>query len=165
MERASGRGLTWEGVSLAGYEASRLRATQCADHMFVWARNRNYLIRPDIRRSAPDKGTELGHGPLPVLPRYFFHVCNGNGFIEDEEGVELPNEAAARKQAVQGARDIMTSDIRDGELDLSSFIEVEGEPPGTALHPGVRGRGQTYCQARGSATASRARQLAKQKHS
>ena len=59
------------------------------------------------------------------MPRYFMHICNGDGFVEDEEGVVLADEAAARARATASARDVMTGDIRDGRLDLSSFIEVE----------------------------------------
>ena len=61
------------------------------------------------------------------MPRFYFHICDGHGFTEDEEGVELPDEAATRKQAVAAARDIMANDLREGELDLTSFIEVEDE--------------------------------------
>jgi hypothetical protein len=59
------------------------------------------------------------------MPLYYFHVCNGNGFTEDDEGQELPDLEAARAVAIRSARDIMASDIRDGTLDLSSFIEIE----------------------------------------
>ena len=59
------------------------------------------------------------------MPRFYFHVCNGNGFTEDEEGQELPDFEAARAMAIRSARDIMAGDIRDGALDLSSFIEIE----------------------------------------
>lgn len=59
------------------------------------------------------------------MARYFMHICNGNGFVEDSEGIELPDETAAREQALRSARDVMTADIRDGQLDLTSFIEVE----------------------------------------
>jgi hypothetical protein len=59
------------------------------------------------------------------MPRYYFHVCNGNGFTEDEEGRELPDLEAARIEALRAARDIMASDVRSGALDLSSFIEIE----------------------------------------
>lgn len=55
------------------------------------------------------------------------HICDGAGFIEDEEGIVLPDEAAARAAAVLSARDVMAGDLRRGELDLSSFIEVENE--------------------------------------
>ena len=59
------------------------------------------------------------------MPLFYLHVCNGSGFIEDEEGQELPDLAAAREAAIDGARDIMREDIRRGELDPASFIEVE----------------------------------------
>jgi hypothetical protein len=59
------------------------------------------------------------------MPRYFFHVCNGNGFTEDEEGRELADESAARSVALIGARDIMAEEMRAGQLDPASFIEVE----------------------------------------
>jgi hypothetical protein len=61
------------------------------------------------------------------MPRFFFHICNGHGFIEDEEGVDLPDEPAARSNAVEAARDVMAGDLREGRLDLTSFIEVEDE--------------------------------------
>ena len=61
------------------------------------------------------------------MPHFYFHICNGHGFLEDEEGVDLSDEAAARKQAVEAARDVMTGDLREGRLDLTSFIEVEDE--------------------------------------
>ena len=59
------------------------------------------------------------------MPHYYFHVCNGNGFVEDEEGRDLPDEAAARAAAVTGARDIMAEEMRSGQLNPASFIEVE----------------------------------------
>jgi hypothetical protein len=61
------------------------------------------------------------------MPRFFMHVCNGNGFVEDQEGVELANGDLARVRAIEAARDVMAGDLRRGELDLSSFIEVEDE--------------------------------------
>lgn len=59
------------------------------------------------------------------MPRFFFHVCNGTGFVQDEEGQELPDVDAARLVAIRSARDIMASDVQRGMLDLSSFIEIE----------------------------------------
>ena len=59
------------------------------------------------------------------MPHYYFHVCNGNGFIEDEEGRDLPDDSAARDVAVSGARDIMAEEMRSGQLNPASFIEVE----------------------------------------
>ena len=59
------------------------------------------------------------------MPLFFFHICNGNGFIEDEEGRELADEAEARASALAGARDIMAEEMRAGQLNPASFIEVE----------------------------------------
>lgn len=59
--------------------------------------------------------------------RYFMHISDANGFVEDEEGCELPDHEAARREAIAAARDLMASDLRDGHLDLTSFIEVQDE--------------------------------------
>jgi hypothetical protein len=61
------------------------------------------------------------------MPRYYLHMSDGNGFIEDEEGVDLPDEEAARATALRCARDVMMGEVRSGTLDLTSFIEVEDE--------------------------------------
>ncbi len=61
------------------------------------------------------------------MPRYFFHVCNGDGFTEDEEGSVLADQAAARLAAIAAARDIMAEEMRAGQLNPASFIEVEDE--------------------------------------
>ena len=61
------------------------------------------------------------------MPRFYFHVCNGNGFTEDPEGQELPDKLAARKEAVRGLRDITAGEMMRGEMNLGSFIEVEDE--------------------------------------
>ena len=66
-------------------------------------------------------------GISPAMPRYYLHICNGTGFVEDEEGRELADESAAPAEAILAARDVMSADLRRGELDLSSFIEVEDE--------------------------------------
>lgn len=59
------------------------------------------------------------------MRRFYFHVCNGIGFIEDEEGTELPDFAAAMEKAIRCARGLMAGDVQRGVLDLSSFIDIE----------------------------------------
>jgi hypothetical protein len=61
------------------------------------------------------------------MPRFFLHICNGNGFIEDEEGVEAPDAATARQKAIEGLRDVTASELRSGQLNMASFIEIEDE--------------------------------------
>ena len=60
------------------------------------------------------------------MPRYFFHLYD-DIITHDDEGVELPNEAAARLQALKGARDIISSQVRHGYLVRSHWIDVVDE--------------------------------------
>lgn len=61
------------------------------------------------------------------MPRFYLHICNGNGFTEDEEGLELADTAVARKAAIAGLRDVTAGDLAHGELNLGSSIEIENE--------------------------------------
>jgi hypothetical protein len=58
------------------------------------------------------------------MPRYRFNIHNGIGFVEDEEGRDLPDLAAARAEAVKGIRSILTEDVDQGHIDLCGRIEV-----------------------------------------
>jgi hypothetical protein len=60
------------------------------------------------------------------VPRYFFSVYD-DVIAQDEEGVELPNVAAARLYAIKGARDIIAEQVRHGKFVLSHWIDVADE--------------------------------------
>lgn len=62
--------------------------------------------------------------------RYFFHLYNDID-TQDEEGIELADETAARKHAEGEARTMAAESVRKGHLDLSHFIEVatDSGPP------------------------------------
>ena len=66
------------------------------------------------------------------MPRYFFHVRNGIGDAEDEEGRELPSVEAARREAIKGARSIISDEVKQGLIDLRGEITVTDED-GAAL--------------------------------
>ena len=57
------------------------------------------------------------------MPRFFFNVYDDRIAIDDE-GLELPNLAAARLQAIRGARDIIAEQVRHGYFILSHWIDV-----------------------------------------
>ena len=57
------------------------------------------------------------------MPRYFFNVYD-DVIAPDEEGLELPNEAAARLKALIGARDIAAEQVKHGYLVRSHWIDV-----------------------------------------
>ena len=60
------------------------------------------------------------------MPRYFFHVYD-DVIAHDEEGAELPNLAAARLNALKGARDLISDQVRRGYIVLSHWIDVVDE--------------------------------------
>jgi hypothetical protein len=55
------------------------------------------------------------------------HVCNGMGFAEDPEGTELPDHEAAREKAIEGLRDLMAGEMKAGQLNQASFVEIADE--------------------------------------
>lgn len=48
------------------------------------------------------------------MPRFYFHMRSGEDFIEDPEGSDLPDLAAARAEASAAARELMADRIRNG---------------------------------------------------
>ena len=58
------------------------------------------------------------------MPHYYFHVHNGLGVIEDEEGRDLPDRATAHKEALKSIRSILSEDVLAGCLDLQGRIDV-----------------------------------------
>jgi len=40
------------------------------------------------------------------MPRYFFHLTDGNRMLDDPDGLELPGDAAAREEAALVANDL-----------------------------------------------------------
>jgi hypothetical protein len=45
------------------------------------------------------------------VPLYFFHLSFGNRTLLDDEGVELPNRSAARKEASAVIRDLAAPEV------------------------------------------------------
>jgi hypothetical protein len=67
------------------------------------------------------------------MPRYFFHLFNDVTAL-DEEGQELPNDAAALQRGAESARAMAADSVLRGHLILDHRIEVEndrGETVGT----------------------------------
>lgn len=50
------------------------------------------------------------------MPRYYFHLCNGAEFAEDDEGVEVADPDTACAKAAEGLRDVLAGDLRFGHL-------------------------------------------------
>ena len=58
------------------------------------------------------------------MPRFHLHIRTPGGLIEDQEGLEFPDYAAAVVEAVKGARSLMTGEVAGGTLCLDQSIEI-----------------------------------------
>ena len=58
------------------------------------------------------------------MPRYFFHVYDGEKATIDEEGIELPDEAAVREEALVAARELMSDGMLTGKDRTAWRVEV-----------------------------------------
>lgn len=58
------------------------------------------------------------------MPHYHLNLHNSTGFIPDCEGLDLPSESAARDEAIRSIRSIVSSEVREGVVDLNGRIEV-----------------------------------------
>ncbi len=62
------------------------------------------------------------------MARYFLHIVKLDGSrIEDPEGSDLPDLAAARREALGGARDILASVIKAGRDLADEAILITDE--------------------------------------
>ena len=60
------------------------------------------------------------------MPRYYFHLHEYEAVL-DGEGVEFPNEEAAREYALDSARDVACGLVRQGHINLDHYVEVTDE--------------------------------------
>jgi hypothetical protein len=61
------------------------------------------------------------------MARFFLNLFNDQD-VPDDEGADLPDLAAAKKRAIEGARALIAEHVMDGRpIDLSHRIEVADE--------------------------------------
>lgn len=61
------------------------------------------------------------------MPRFFFHVRDGAGLSRDEEGQDLPDVEAARREAVCSNREMLGERILHGGALNHRQIEIADE--------------------------------------
>lgn len=49
------------------------------------------------------------------MPHFYFHIRDGEEWVEDYEGQELPSLDEARAQAVESARELMAAKVASGK--------------------------------------------------
>lgn len=78
------------------------------------------------------------------MPRFHFHIITPAERIRDDEGIDLPDLAAARKEAIAGLRSILSHEVLAGKLSLEDRIEIED---GTGLLLTSIGYDEAICRA------------------
>jgi hypothetical protein len=59
------------------------------------------------------------------MPLYYFHLSFGDRTVTDDEGVELPNRAAAREEALAVIRDLSNPEVAGNPRRWASwFLQV-----------------------------------------
>jgi hypothetical protein len=61
------------------------------------------------------------------MQRFYFNILSEAGFLEDLEGTELPDLEAARLEAIEDARQLMSDAVRIGYDISSRSVEVRNE--------------------------------------
>ncbi|MBX9930910.1 MAG: hypothetical protein K2Y56_05145 [Methylobacterium sp.] len=61
------------------------------------------------------------------MPRYYLHIRDGERTIPDEEGYDLPDLDAAKAEAVEGARTVLSEKLKIGELLDGQRIDIMDE--------------------------------------
>jgi len=77
-------------------------------------------------------------GKTLCMPRYFFHIRDGETVIRDNKGTELPDLEAAQFEARMHARDLVVDCLRSGREIDGRRIEIADESGATLESTTVR---------------------------
>jgi hypothetical protein len=58
------------------------------------------------------------------MPSYHLHLTNAHIEAEDEHGVEAADLDAARCCALEGIRDFLAEEVKQGRMDLRGKVEI-----------------------------------------
>jgi hypothetical protein len=61
------------------------------------------------------------------MPVFHLHIVTPSELIHDVEGFTLPDLDAARREAIRGARALLSAEVLDGELDLRQRIRIHDD--------------------------------------
>jgi len=60
------------------------------------------------------------------MRRFYFRLRAGDELVPDEEGIDLPDLSAARREAIEAARELLAEAIKDGRAEVPEAFEYSG---------------------------------------
>jgi hypothetical protein len=71
----------------------------------------------------------------PPMPLYYLHIRDGTELLVDPEGSNLPNLEAARTEAIEGARQLISEAVRTGSpLRMQRAFQIDDADGRTLLN-------------------------------
>jgi hypothetical protein len=70
------------------------------------------------------------------MPRYFFHIFDDGGTVPDDEGMDCPDDGAAKREGEASARELLRTVISSHGAVDDRRIEItdkKGRPVATVL--------------------------------
>jgi hypothetical protein len=61
------------------------------------------------------------------MTRYYFHIRDADGMSRDNEGTELPNLEAARREARASGRDLIADAMKSRRLVAGQMLDIADE--------------------------------------
>ena len=61
------------------------------------------------------------------MARFYFHLRAGDELVPDEEGIDLPDLSAARREAIEAARELLAEAIKDGRPEVPEAFVIADE--------------------------------------
>ena len=58
------------------------------------------------------------------MGHFYFHVKDGGDLIQDEEGIELPSVEAAKRLALQTARELLCQAVKAGKATVPEAVVI-----------------------------------------
>jgi hypothetical protein len=62
-----------------------------------------------------------------TMPRFYFHICDDEGMSRDEEGTDLPDTDAARRDAKASARDLISQYMKNRKSVTGQTLQIADE--------------------------------------
>jgi hypothetical protein len=62
-----------------------------------------------------------------AMGRFYFHLRAGDELMPDEEGIDLPDLSAARREAIEAARELLGEAIKSGRPEVPEAFVIADE--------------------------------------